>query len=134
MLPDRTRLHGRGSFAINAHLRIAVFVATTFVLGPPIWSGVAGQPPLKSGSTARGKDLYVRHCAACHGTEGKGDGYKLLGADPANFTSPSIKGKSDADLLKTIHEGKRNMPAWKVRLSDQQSRDVLAYIRTLSKP
>ncbi len=122
-----------GNPTINTHLGVLVFIATTLVLGPPIWSAVAGQPPSKSGRAARGKELYVRHCAACHGTEGKGDGYKLLGTDPANLTSPSVKAKSDADMLKTIHEGKPNMPAWKLRLSDQQSRDVLAYIRTLSK-
>jgi mono/diheme cytochrome c family protein len=112
---------------------VAVFIAITLVLALPIRSGAAGRSASNGGHAARGKALYERHCAACHGAEGKGDGYKLLGPDPANFTSPSIKGKSDADLLKTIHEGKPNMPSWKVRLSDQQSRDVLAYIRTLSK-
>jgi mono/diheme cytochrome c family protein len=80
-----------------------------------------------------GKKVYVRHCAGCHGIEGKGDGYKLLGPDPANVTAPSTKKKSDTALLKTIHEGKPNMPSWKVRLSEQDSRDVLAYIRTLAK-
>lgn len=82
---------------------------------------------------AKGKTVYVKYCAGCHGTEGKGDGYKLLGADPANLTSPSIKKKPDSSVLKTIHEGNPNMPSWKVRLSEQDSRAVLAYIRTLSK-
>jgi len=83
--------------------------------------------------TPRGKMLYDRHCAGCHGTQGKGDGYKLLGADPANLTSPSTQRKSDSVLLTTIHEGKPNMPSWKVLLSEQDSRDVLAYVRTLAK-
>lgn len=82
---------------------------------------------------AKGEKVYVKHCAGCHGTEGAGGGYKLLGPDPANLTSPSIKKKSDSALLKTIHEGKSNMPPWKVRLSEQDSRAVLAYIRTLAK-
>ncbi|MGQ0665936.1 MAG: c-type cytochrome, partial [Nitrospiraceae bacterium] len=82
---------------------------------------------------SKGKGLYSRHCVGCHGTEGKGDGYKLLGPDPANLTAPSTMKKSDAALLKTIHEGKPNMPSWKVRLSEQDSRDVLAYVRTLAK-
>jgi mono/diheme cytochrome c family protein len=81
----------------------------------------------------KGKIVFVKHCAGCHGAEGKGDGYKLLGADPANLTSPSIKKKSDSALLKTIHEGNPNMPSWKVRLSEQDSRAVLAYIRTMAK-
>jgi mono/diheme cytochrome c family protein len=69
----------------------------------------------------------------CHGDKGTGEGYKLLGPDPANLTLLSTTKKSDAALLNTIHEGKPNMPSWKVRLSEQDSRAVLAYIRTLSK-
>lgn len=85
------------------------------------------------GRVAEGKIIYVKHCAGCHGTEGEGDGYKLLSRDPANLSSSSTQGKSDSALLETIHQGKPNMPSWKVRLSEQGSRDVLAYIRTLTK-
>ena len=86
-----------------------------------------------AGRIEEGKKLFVRHCAGCHGAEGKGDGYKLLGADPANLASAVTKKQSDAALLKTIHEGRSTMPAWNVRLSERDSRDVLAYIRSLSK-
>jgi mono/diheme cytochrome c family protein len=85
------------------------------------------------GNVAKGKSLFIKYCAGCHGSEGRGDGYKLLGPDPANLAAPDTKKKSDADLLKTIHTGKPNMPAWNVRLSKEEGRDVLAYIRTLAK-
>jgi len=91
------------------------------------------EPKVQSGDVVRGKTLFVRNCAGCHGPQGKGDGYRILGPDPANLTAPSTRKKSDADLLKTIHDGKPNMPAWKVLLSEKQSRDVLAYVRTLAK-
>lgn len=81
----------------------------------------------------KGKEVYARYCAGCHGPKGKGDGYVLLGPDPANLTRPAMKTKSDAALLQTIHEGKPNMPSWKVRLSENESHAVLAYIRTLAK-
>lgn len=32
-----------------------------------------------------------------------------------------------------LHEGKPNMPAWCSRLSKQEARDVLAYVRSLSR-
>lgn len=94
-----------------------------------------GQEVADSGQAqmAKGKKVYAKYCAGCHGAGGDGGGYKLLGSDPANLTSPSIKKKSDSALLKTIHEGKPNMPSWKARLSEQDSRAVLAYIRTLTK-
>ena len=82
---------------------------------------------------AKGKLVFTKHCAGCHGPEGKGDGYRLLGADPANLTRSATKKKSDAVLLQTIHEGRPNMPSWEGRLSEQDSRAVLAYIRTLKK-
>jgi mono/diheme cytochrome c family protein len=88
----------------------------------------------KNGDVAGGKTLFVRYCIGCHGPQGGGDGYRFLrGPDPANLTSPSTRKKSDADLIKTIHNGKPNMPPWKVRLSEKESRDVLAYVRTLAK-
>ncbi|OQW34309.1 MAG: hypothetical protein A4E19_02285 [Nitrospira sp. SG-bin1] len=87
----------------------------------------------KSPHVAKGETVFIRHCAGCHGDKGKGDGYLLLGPDPANFTRPATKKKSDAALLQTIHEGKPNMPSWKGRLSEEESRAVLAYIRTLKK-
>lgn len=80
-----------------------------------------------------GKMIFTRHCAGCHGPKGKGDGFMMLGPDPANLTRPSTTKKSDLALLQTIHDGKPNMPSWKLRLSEEDSRAVLAYIRTLAK-
>lgn len=85
----------------------------------------------KTDPLAKGKRLFTRHCAGCHGAEGKGDGYKLLGPDPANLTAPATRKKSDSALLATIHEGKPNMPSWKGLLSNHDIQNVLAYIRTL---
>ena len=80
-----------------------------------------------------GAKTFNELCAGCHGPAGKGDGYKLLGPDPANITAPSTTQNSDAVLLETIHTGRPNMPSWRGRLSDEDSRDVLAYVRTLAK-
>lgn len=115
-----------------SHVWIGVMLLALSAVGLP---AAYGKPSADSSQPRieKGKTVFVKHCAGCHGAEGKGDGYKLLGADPANLTSPATKKKSDALLLTTIHEGKTSMPSWKVRLSEQDSRDVLAYIRTLSK-
>jgi mono/diheme cytochrome c family protein len=107
-----------------------------FVGGLLFWTVSQGQAelPSQSGDVARGKILFVNYCTGCHGPQGRGGGYRFLrGPDPANLTSPSTRKKSDADLLKTIHDGKPNMPSWDLRLSEKESRDVLAYVRTLAK-
>jgi mono/diheme cytochrome c family protein len=81
----------------------------------------------------KGKKIFLKYCSSCHGPSGQGDGYRLLGPNPADLTSLATRQQSDRDLLKTIHEGKPNMPVWKYRLSKKDSRDVLAYIRSLDK-
>jgi len=94
---------------------------------------VSAEKGQRNPDVAKGKRIFTKYCSGCHGTSGQGDGYRILGANPADFTSRSTKKKSDASLLKAIHEGKPNMPVWKFRLSQDDSRDVLAYIRTLSE-
>jgi mono/diheme cytochrome c family protein len=114
-------------------LRVATVGFVSGLLFGTVALGQA-EPKAQSDELARGKTLFVMYCTGCHGPQGGGDGYRFLrGPDPANLTLPSIRKKSDADLFKTIHDGKPNMPDWKVRLSEEESRDVLAYVRTLAK-
>ena len=114
-------------------LRMAIVGFMSGLLFGTVAQGQA-ESKAQSGDVARGKTLFVMYCTGCHGPQGKGDGYRLLrGPDPANLTSPSTRNKSDADLLKTIHDGKPNMPSWDLRLSEKEGRDVLAYVRTLVK-
>ena len=114
----------------SGSIRMLVLLVT-FISGALIQSHAADKAVPTRGNLAKGKALFSRHCAGCHGPQGKGDGSKLLGRDPANLTAPSTKKKSDSDLLATIHEGKPNMPSWKGLLSERDLRQVLAYVRTL---
>jgi mono/diheme cytochrome c family protein len=120
---------------MNVNLRFVVLIV--LFTGSTLLASMAeadAKPKAQHGDVAGGKTLFVRYCTGCHGPEGGGDGYRFLrGPNPANLRSPSTKKKSDADLLKTIHEGKPNMPPWETRLSEKESGDVLAYVRTLAK-
>ncbi|GKS65361.1 cytochrome c [Nitrospira sp.] len=116
----------------NIIVGIAVSVALLSLIGARA-IGAQTEADARAGDDVSGKIIFARHCAGCHGPQGVGDGYMMLGPDPANLTSPSTTHKSDAILLRTIHEGKPNMPSWKSLLSEEQSRAVLAYIRTLRK-
>jgi mono/diheme cytochrome c family protein len=85
--------------------------------------------------TTRGKAVYERHCLACHGTGGHGDGPEAatLRVSPTNFHRFSSYLKSDEDLLRTIEQGVIFSPmhSWQGRLSETARHDVLAYIRLL---
>ena len=85
----------------------------------------------------RGKDVYQRHCQACHGAGGFGDGpdAKNLKVAPANFHRFSSFLKSDEELLRTIEHGVVFSPmhAWRGKLTDGEMQDVVAYIRLLAQ-
>lgn len=94
------------------------------------------KPPTKVEGDARaGKGLFDQHCATCHGPRGRGDGLEIAGANVADLASAATQRKLNVELLATIHEGRpgKVMPSWEYRLSKEQSRDLLAYIRTLRK-
>src|SRR6185436_19041814 len=69
----------------------------------------------RDASPDRGRRVYDRACATCHGTTGRGDGptAALLGIRPRNFTlgtyrfrtTPSGALPSDADLVRTVTYG-----------------------------
>jgi len=100
-------------------------------LAAPFFAHADREAQPGTGNLTRGKKIFQSYCSNCHGPSGKGDGYRLLGPNPADLTSLATRQQSDHTLLKTIHEGKPNMPVWKYRLSGKDSRDVLAYIRSL---
>lgn len=88
-----------------------------------------------TGDANRGKSLFIRYCQACHGVQGKGDGYIMFSPPVADLSAPRVQTKPDAELAKLIHDGRSNtaMGSWRLVLSQEEIRDVVAYIRTLKK-
>ena len=83
----------------------------------------------------RGRAVYERHCLACHGVGGWGDGpaAAALRVPPANFHRFTSVLKSDEELLRTIEHGVVFSPmhAWQGILTETERQDALAYIRLL---
>ncbi|HEU4503006.1 MAG TPA: cytochrome c [Nitrospira sp.] len=111
-------------------------VAITALLGGML--GVIGSSPatpVSPGDHGEGRTVYDRHCAECHGPEGRGDGPKAtsLSPRPGNLISAQTSAKSDQDLLKIIANGRPRtaMAGWNDRLSRDEQLAVLAYIRSL---
>ena len=56
-------------------------------------------------------------------------------APPRNLTDPEFQAqRTDEDLRLVLRNGKGAMPPFGVLLSEEQVRDVIAYIRTLQPP
>ncbi len=79
--------------------------------------------PVSSARAADGAKIYAEQCASCHGDKGQGGG-------PMNVAplGTLIKGKSDADLAKSIKGGKGTMPPF-ASLSDDDVKAVIAAIK-----
>jgi cytochrome c oxidase cbb3-type subunit 3 len=89
-----------------------------------------------TGSQKNGEKIFQQHCASCHGTTGDGLGpdIKELIVPPANFRAVKSRTKTDMELYLAIKQGVLFSPmhGWADRLTDQEIRDVLRYIRRLA--
>ena len=89
-----------------------------------------------SGNIKSGEKIFQQHCAGCHGTTGDGLGpdIKELIVPPANFLAPKTRARTDRELYLAIKQGVLFSPmhGWADRLSEQEIRDVLNYIRTFA--
>ena len=78
--------------------------------------------------------LYKSKCAACHGPDGTGNvpTGKALGV--TDLTSSDVQKQTDAQLTDSIANGKgKKMPAYKSKLTDDQIKGLVGYIRALAK-
>ena len=88
-------------------------------------------------SIKRGKVLFAKNCAKCHGLSGNGYGVVAHG-----FTTwPKqlwvwYKADSSADsyLFWILENGKSDMPPWGLILSEDERWDLINYIKTIKKP
>ena len=79
-------------------------------------------------AAAEGRDIYEEFCGACHGY----DGTALLPGAPS-FSNGERLEKSDAELLKSIMEGKGDiMPGWGDTLSEDECETILLYVRSMA--
>ncbi|MHA4807876.1 c-type cytochrome [Flavitalea flava] len=86
-------------------------------------------------SMAGGKTSYVKECQSCHGKKGKGDGPAATSLDiPAgNFSTAATQSQSDGALFWKISEGRKPMPSFKKKLSEEEIWQSIIYMRTLKQ-
>jgi cytochrome c6 len=78
-----------------------------------------------------GQATYKAKCQSCHGSTGipyPGIA-KNLGVKPID--DPEVRKHSEAEMIKVTEEGKGKMPAYKGKLTDEQIKDAVSYLRSL---
>ena len=120
--------------------RVALLMSVFFLVPTAMHFTTNGGAAAFSGEAGAGRQVHVANCQRCHGSQGKGDGPagKLLKTKPADWTDKSKMSQlSDSYLFNIISNGGGGvgksslMPAFKDKLSEQQVRDVISFIRSL---
>ena len=89
---------------------------------------MAARPALALADDAEA--LYKSKCQVCHGPDGKGSaaGQKIGVKD---FHSPEVAKQSDEELFNATKQGKGKMPSYDKKLTDDQIKQLVKYIRSL---
>lgn len=112
-----------------------ISVFTVVVFSVLLLSSVAG-------AKEKAADNYRTYCWQCHGMTGNGMGVNVrdMSVQPRDHTDKkSMSTRSDEDLFKVIKEGGQSMnksilmPPWGDTFTDEEIKDMVAYLRTLCK-
>ena len=89
----------------------------------PYASAAAGDPEI-------GERIYRANCAACHGTDGTGDGPVRTAVTPRSLAD-RVPALSDAEVSYRIATGTAGtpMPAFAASLTEQERDDLVSYLR-----
>jgi len=128
--------------------RITGLIATTLIFALP--AALAADPALESnackptgelrGNAEAGQEIHLEHCTECHGYDGKAEVIVMhMDEPPRDQTDVEyMTTLNDAFLYLAICSGGDAvgrsiiMPAWGDMLTDQEIKDLVAWIRTFS--
>lgn len=77
-------------------------------------------------------DLFKAKCAVCHGADGSANTVVGKSLKMRDLRSEEVQKQSDADLHVITACGKGNMPPYKAKLTDDQIKQLVSYIRVLA--
>lgn len=100
-------------------------------------SAYADVERFEDGDSDQGAKLYKRYCRGCHGEDGRGGAHTFM-PHIENLTKKDyIELIPDSYLYEVIADGgeavgkSAYMPAWKVKLNDQDIKDIIAHVRSM---
>jgi len=108
-------------------LTLAIVVFSVPAFAARFTSEPAGQPITAA-------ELYAKHCASCHGKDGRARTFKAKFNHARDLTDPLWQDEvSDERLFNSIMNGKKKMPSYRKKLTEEQINSLIAYVRTLAR-
>jgi mono/diheme cytochrome c family protein len=121
----------------------AAGLVVLIALASALWSRVGAVTPAPPRELVAGRQLYVTHCAVCHGDAGQGDGPSAAGfaSRPSNLADGRLMNPLPDEFIVNIilHGGPAEglspgMPPFAGYLGEAEARDITAYLRSLASP
>jgi mono/diheme cytochrome c family protein len=88
---------------------------------------------VESASSQTAEEIYKTKCAVCHAADGSGNTPAGKKMEVKSFSSAGVVKNSDAEWIEITKNGKGKMPGYTGKLTDDQIKDVIKYIRSLAK-
>ena len=93
--------------------------------------------PIKAtkASIQKGKEIYEKKCALCHGIKGDGKGTASAGLNPkpTNFKDSHGEKMTDGEHFWKITTGRGRMPSFAKDLTEEERWHVINYVNTFMK-
>ena len=102
-------------------IRTATLVVLASTLAAPVFA------------QAGGADTYKSKCQMCHGPDGTAATPMGKMMKIPSFKDPDQVKATEASYIAITKDGKGKMPSYNGKLTDDQIKDVVSYIRTLQK-
>jgi mono/diheme cytochrome c family protein len=113
---------------------LAVFHRTPWIV--PATEKARKNPLMASDENLRAaKKIYGEQCDNCHGKSGKGDGSDAMMYDPApsDLTDAAkIDKLTDGEIFYQISEGRKPMPSFKKKLTEEQRWQLVLLVRVFA--
>ena len=111
-------------------MKVALTVTVVAITLPLI----IGKVTIAENSQPTAAEIYAKHCASCHGKDGRARTFKAKFNHARDLTDPLWQDDvSDERLFNSIMNGKKKMPPYRKKLSEGQVNSLIAYIRTLAR-
>jgi mono/diheme cytochrome c family protein len=92
-------------------------------------------PKSEASPRAAAAALYAKHCATCHGKDGRAKTFKAKFNHARDLTDPAWQSEvSDERVFNSISRGRgKKMPAFGKKLSTEQLESLVAHVRGLKQ-
>ena len=80
-----------------------------------------------------GKTTFEANCSVCHDVDGSGDTPIGMSLEIPDLRSDEVQKHSDEELIALVTNGKDPMPSFKGKLTADEIKGVIAYVRTFAK-